>query len=929
MANKYQYLFPFEKVPKGSNVFIYGAGDVGFEYLQQILVSDYCHCIGFLDRSWDKLPKLVVPIYEPSYVKEIEADYIVLALKTGVHVRAIRENLNKYGINDEKIIYQENRSDVIILAEENSCKNINQKFAFQNNTISIALKFGPGLGDCIVKKRQYLELVKMVGDCQVDIYTPNSKIVNSIFGNHRNLNQIIMDSGSMYEAYKSKYDVAIKLFFNVELDVVNEKELDNKNKPFADKMRKLKEKLKEYNLPIFPVQNMNIHFQRMKYLGYNYYNYLNYTGVFDIQDQHVDIPLALNYKKAFEKMCLDQFITINYGTAVALKNSLDSTAKQWPYNNFCEFVKLFKEKYPEIEVVQLGVKDAAKVESVDRYILGESLELVKYVLKNSLVHIDSEGGLVHLATNLGTKCVVMFGPTPEWFFGYKENINIVSEVCSGCHCLYDGFDVCAKGISPAPCMDSISPDRILNEVRKCFNRYESLLNLYKINSDNIELASAPFNSLLIKYNEIIPNNISNFIQFPLLAQATIIHEYVHYIQTLMYNSGLDEYCFYMEFMLDGLDYMKKIGKDSVQVPLNLYEIYEKGAALYDKEFWDNVYDLRKGIICDVVDMILEITDVSIEYDNGLLDEMYNPDSTYSYEQYKYMMSSVLLQYNGNKTINFGTYCIKESMAYMIERELFGKAMTMPDYPYNICEILCKKIYEEFAEETWRIVALCEVALCSDNPPALFYSLLKKIKGDRFIPDNTNDFNKFVNDECIGQARLLSIYRKRLCRFRGILQRLYDFPHKDEQFSDCMKFMNMEIYLMMRRRSESLTPLAEIICLPKNDRINEFNQFMSYFHHPIVIDKNHEIYNHPKNDFLYLLSISYVLYLLIIEKSDKTEGRFKCFLYDVCKKSQHICFDECICVSKPWEQSKKSKPCILGFYWSRFGLSDIELKVKNI
>ena len=243
MANKYQYLFPFEKVPQGAKIFIYGAGDVGLEYLQQILISDYCHCIGFLDKSWDKLPKLVVPIYEPSYVKKIEADYIVLALKTGAHVRVIRENLNKYGISDEKIIYQETRSNVITLSEEDKCKNSIRKFAFQNNTISIALKFGPGLGDCIVKKRHYLELVKMASDCQVDIYTPNSKIVNSIFGNYRNLNQIIMDSGAIYEAYKGKYDVAIKLFFNVELDVINEKYLEGKDKLFVDKMRKLKDKI--------------------------------------------------------------------------------------------------------------------------------------------------------------------------------------------------------------------------------------------------------------------------------------------------------------------------------------------------------------------------------------------------------------------------------------------------------------------------------------------------------------------------------------------------------------------------------------------------------------------------------------------------------------------------------------------------------------
>ena len=65
--------------------------------------------------------------------------------------------------------------------------------------------------------------------------------------------------------------------------------------------------------------------------------------------------------------------------------------------------------------------------------MGESLELVKYVLKGSLLHIDCDSGLVHLATQLGTKCVVLFGQTSVWYFGYEQNINIVSKVCNSCY----------------------------------------------------------------------------------------------------------------------------------------------------------------------------------------------------------------------------------------------------------------------------------------------------------------------------------------------------------------------------------------------------------------------------------------------------------------------------------------------------------------
>lgn len=464
MMNAYHYLFPFEKVPHGSKILIYGAGDVGVEYLKQVLTSGYCQCLGFVDRSWDKLPRMIVNVYSPSSVNDLEYDYIVLALKTGMHVRSIRESLGQYGIDSSKVIYQEQKKaiDVFVYGEKNADNT--KQLACEKINISIALKFGQGLGDCIVRKKCIIELINMAPGCFIDTYSPNAEIVKTVFGQNPTINRIIEDGGATYQVNKYRYDVAITLSVNAEVDWLNLESLSHKNLQFSNIMRTMQENVKRYNLPIFPVTNMNIHFQRMKYLGYNYYNYLNYTGVFDIQDQNVDIPLAPNYKEVFENMCLDQFITINYGTAVALKNNLDSTAKQWPYRRFCEFVKLFKEKYPHIKVVQLGVKDAAKVEGVDKYILGESLELVKYVLKNSMVHLDSEGGLVHLATNLGTKCVVMFGPTPEWFYGYKQNVNIVSEVCSGCYCLYDGFDVCAKGITPAPCMMGIGAEKALDGV---------------------------------------------------------------------------------------------------------------------------------------------------------------------------------------------------------------------------------------------------------------------------------------------------------------------------------------------------------------------------------------------------------------------------------------------------------------------------------
>ena len=99
MHNQYIYLFPYEKIPYGSKILIYGAGDVGQEYLRQMLITRYCDVVGFLDRAHEIYPQMVVPIYPPDEVGRLSFDYVVLAFKMGVHVRAVTQTLVDFGVD--------------------------------------------------------------------------------------------------------------------------------------------------------------------------------------------------------------------------------------------------------------------------------------------------------------------------------------------------------------------------------------------------------------------------------------------------------------------------------------------------------------------------------------------------------------------------------------------------------------------------------------------------------------------------------------------------------------------------------------------------------------------------------------------------------------------------------------------------------------
>ena len=105
------------------------------------------------------------------------------------------------------------------------------------------------------------------------------------------------------------------------------------------------------------------------------------------------------------------------------------------------------------------------------------MEEVKALLKNSLLHIDNEGGLVHLRHALcAKKSIVLFGPTSDLFYGYAENENVRSNVCEEpCEWENAKWNISCKKIKEvecyeAECMKKITIVELGKKVEKLLNR---------------------------------------------------------------------------------------------------------------------------------------------------------------------------------------------------------------------------------------------------------------------------------------------------------------------------------------------------------------------------------------------------------------------------------------------------------------------------
>lgn len=188
------------------------------------------------------------------------------------------------------------------------------------------------------------------------------------------------------------------------------------------------------------------------------------AGILPLADNHVTIPSDAAGRAVFTKMHLGQYVTVNCGNGDTAE--LQRVAKSWPVARFETLINLLHKAYPTLRIVQLGPKDARSMAGADAYAFGESFGLVREILAHSLLHIDIEGGLVHLATQVGTKCIVLFGPTQVEFFGYPQNINLRAGKCHGCYHLYPDWNRCARDLDEPECMYSITPERVMEAARE-------------------------------------------------------------------------------------------------------------------------------------------------------------------------------------------------------------------------------------------------------------------------------------------------------------------------------------------------------------------------------------------------------------------------------------------------------------------------------
>ena len=155
--------------------------------------------------------------------------------------------------------------------------------------------------------------------------------------------------------------------------------------------------------------------------------------------------------------------------AISSPNYFNGFSKLWEAE---KWNKVF-EAFPDKKFVILGtvVNKMLKGKNIIRLEgLTKSLQQLAYVLAHCEFLISDEGGLVHLAKAVNKKSIVLFGATPKWFFGYRDNINLRGESeCKRCiHKHFFWFKRCKLSKDSPFClaMQNLQPETVIEKVKE-------------------------------------------------------------------------------------------------------------------------------------------------------------------------------------------------------------------------------------------------------------------------------------------------------------------------------------------------------------------------------------------------------------------------------------------------------------------------------
>jgi ADP-heptose:LPS heptosyltransferase len=340
--------------------------------------------------------------------------------------------------------------------------------------LRIAIVGSGGIGD-LLELTDVAEVLKQkFAPCDVVLFHQNSKAPSDVTALNPNVSAALVfscDREALVNALKSApfFDVIVAARYTLEFALTSGSRADTARwNDFISGVSFHLQKWKPF-VSSYPFSN-NAYGRKLQSIGRNIYDSAWISSGLNFTDfiPPTFFPQMEAYSRA-KSLVPQQYVTIHNGfdrTYIErdYDNGYEST-KSLPLQTWVEIVALLTDA--GFQTVQLGLANETAIPGISLDLRGiTSFSEMAFVLKGAQCHVDTEGGLVHVARRVNQRAVVMFGPTSDKLFGYDENINLASRSCGDCWWTReDWIRQCPRGTQGPQCMWEHSAASVVASVK--------------------------------------------------------------------------------------------------------------------------------------------------------------------------------------------------------------------------------------------------------------------------------------------------------------------------------------------------------------------------------------------------------------------------------------------------------------------------------
>jgi len=134
----------------------------------------------------------------------------------------------------------------------------------------------------------------------------------------------------------------------------------------------------------------------------------------------------------------------------------------WPHDKWELLVQRFSNDYPNIPIIQIGMKNTPAIQSAIDLRGKTNFRQAALLMRQGTLFVGTEGGLMHAAKAVGANALILWGGVtlPE-FAGYPDSQRIICHYVACAPCGNLGW--CDK---EHICMNEISVDEVMREIQQ-------------------------------------------------------------------------------------------------------------------------------------------------------------------------------------------------------------------------------------------------------------------------------------------------------------------------------------------------------------------------------------------------------------------------------------------------------------------------------